>query len=127
MDAKYVKLFTEIARTISVLSESVMDYNKGQNDDKAYEASETMRNEYTNLWHKLEDNPDAKLSRAEYAKTYIGALIIVEQIESRIKKDKIALDGYKADLIPKLEQVVNQTKSDIDAAKLGEKIFQIGK
>lgn len=127
MDAKYVKLFTEIARTISILSENVMDYNKEHNDEHGYEASETMRNEYTNLWHKLEDNPNITLTRAEYAKIYIGSLIIVEQIESKIEKDKIALAGYKSDMVPKLEQIMNQTKNDSEAEKLSEKIFQIGK
>lgn len=127
MDAKYVKLFTEIARTISILSENVMDYNKEHNDEHGYEASETMHNEYTNLWHKLEDNPNITLTRAEYAKIYIGSLIIIEQIESRIEKDKIALAGYKSDMVPKLEQIMNQTKNDSEAEKLGKKIFQIGK
>lgn len=125
MDQKYSNLFTEIARTISILAESVMDYNKSQDDQPSYEASETMRNEYMKLQNKLEDNPNATLSRAEYAKLLIGALIIVEQIESKIKKDQIALAGYKTDMIPKLEQIVNETKNDIEAAKRAEKIFQV--
>lgn len=125
MNEKYTKLFTEIARVISVLAESTMDYNKSQNDEHAYEASETMRNEYTKLWDKLKENPNAKLTRAEYAKLYIGSLIIVGQIESRIEKDKVALSGYKVDMLPKLKQIVDETKNDIEAVKLAEKIFQI--
>ena len=126
MEKRYIKLFTEIARTVSVLAESVMDYNRQKNDEEALKTSTIMRDDYNKLHDMLcasDFNPE-QLTKKEYAKLLVGAIIITNQIEERLKKDQIALDSYKALLIPKLEQIVNDTAVEEIQSK-AEELFNI--
>lgn len=127
MHESYIKLFTEIAHTTEVLAERVMDYNHKKNDAEGEENAKIMRDDYVALYGKLRSDdfkPDM-LTRAEYAKLLVGVMIIVNNIEDRIKSEQKAIDGYKLDVIPKLQRVVNETKDDETAYSVAEHVFAI--
>lgn len=121
MDKKYVELFTLIAQTTANLAEQVMEEHKKNNEEKGYQTAETMRNDFLNLHDKL--RTDEVLDKADYARLLVGAIIVTNQLNARIENEQKALQGYKIDIIPKLDQINNAETTDI--TELAESLFEI--
>lgn len=124
MHEKYLALFREIARATSVLAERVMDYDKEKNDDKGFQTAQQMRDDYLNLVDKLQ-NDLPNLERADFARLLVGAIVVTQNLETEIKAREKAMQGYKIDIIPKLERVVNESEETEGAKKLAEEVFNI--
>ena len=127
MDNKYLILFREIARTTEVLAERVMAYDKEKKDEKGEQTAQTMRDDYAKLHDKLSaSNLDTNsISRMEWAKILVGAMVISNNLSEEIEQRKKALSGYKIDLIPKLNRIINETKTDEEAVALANELFEI--
>lgn len=125
MDKTYLTLFTELAHTTEILAEQVME-NDG-NKEQAVNAAKTMRSDYAQLYDRLRDKnfQESSLKREDYAKLLVGAIITAQQIENRIKTEQAALSGYKIDVIPKLERIVNESEDTESAQKLAQEILTI--
>lgn len=121
MDKRYVELFTLIAQTTANLAEQVMEEHKKNNEEKGYQTAETMRNDFLNLHNKL--GTDEVLDKADYARLLVGAIIVTNQLDARIKSEQKALQGYKIDIIPKLDQINNADASE--TTELAESLFEI--
>lgn len=121
MNKKYVDLFTLIAQTTANLAEQVMEEHKKNNEEKGYQTAETMRNDFLNLHDKL--GTDEVLDKADYARLLVGAIIVANQLDARIKNEQKALQGYKIDIIPKLDQINNADASE--TTELAESLFEI--
>ena len=121
MDSKYLELFTLIAQQIANLAEQVMNDHQDKGETKEQETAQTMRNDYLNLHDKLTSNQE--LNKADYARILVGAIIIANQLTVRIQNEQKALDGYKLDIIPKLDQINNTDYDDVPA--LAEKLFTV--
>ena len=52
-------------------------------------------------------------------------MIVAQNIEDRIKQQQKAIDGYRIDLIPKLDRILNESNTTEEAIKLANEIFQI--
>lgn len=127
MNQKYTALFREIVHNTEVMAERVMEYDKQKDDKKGLKTAETMRNDFSNLYDKIRaDNFNSEtLTRAEWAKILVGSMIVTNNIEQQLENQRKALQGYKIDLIPKLNRIMEETKTDEEAAKLAEKLFEI--
>lgn len=127
MKSGYEKLFQEIARTNEILAERVMELNHNQNDTKGEETAEMMRQDYAKLYDQLskEDFELEQLTRNDWAKILVGTMIAVQNIEDRIKGEQKAVEGYKLDVIPKLQRIIDETKTDEEVQKLVLEIFKI--
>lgn len=123
MNDKYVKLFEEIARATSVLSEQVMEYDRTKKDEKGEQTAQTMRDDFTKLYDRIKNGE--VLGRADFAKLLVGSFIMMRNIEDRIEAQQKALSGYKDDVIPKLDKVVNKSEDDEGARKIADEIFQV--
>ena len=112
MDKHYLKLFTQLAHTIEILAEQVVSINHDKKDEKGEETATIMRDDYQQLYDRMRqtDFDPATLSKRDYARFLVGAIIVVQQIETRIENEKKAISGYKVDLIPKLERIINEIK-----------------
>ena len=121
MDSKYLELFTLIAQQIANLAEQVMNDHQDKGETKEQETAQTMRDDYLNLHDKLISNQE--LNKADYARILVGAIIIANQLTARIQNEQKALDGYKLDIIPKLDQI-NNTEYD-EVPTLAAKLFTI--
>lgn len=121
MDKRYTELFALIAQTTANLAERVMEEHKKNSEDKGYQTAEAMRNDYLDLHDKLDSNE--VLNKADYARLLVGAIIVTNQLEARIKNEQKALQGYKIDIIPKLDQINNAEATEI--AELAEKLFKV--
>lgn len=111
MDKKYLQLLTQLAHTIEILSEQVMELNKKNNDEKGVQTASIMRDDYKELYDRMRGKnflPES-LARRDFARFLVGAIIVTQQIENKIAAENKALSGYKIDLIPKLERMVNET------------------
>lgn len=127
MDQTYINLFKELARAMEITAERAMEYNNSIKDEKGYETSKIMRDDYSKLYDKISapEFVSSMFSRAEFAKLLVGAYVISQDIEQRIASQKKALNGYKLDILPKLDRIMNETKNDDEALHLAEKIFQV--
>lgn len=122
MDKRYRDLFTLIAQSVANTAENVMDLHKSNNEEKEYETAQIMRDDYLNLHDKLQEEVD--LTKADYARLLVGTIIIVNQLEGKIKSEQQALQGYKIDVIPKLDQINNELDPD-KAMQLATELFEI--
>ena len=122
MDRRYKDLFLLISQSIANTAEKVMDLHKDNNEEKEFETAQIMRDDYLNLHDKLSETD--VLSKADYARLLVGAIIVVNQIEGKIKAEQKALDGYKLDIIPKLDQINNETDEE-KVAQLAAELFEI--
>lgn len=121
MDSRYLELFTLIAQQIANLAEQVMNGHQDKGETKEQETAQTMRDDYLNLHDKLTTNQE--LNKADYARILVGAIIVANQLDARIKNEQKALDGYKLDIIPKLDQINNTEYDDVPA--LAAKLFTV--
>ena len=121
MDSKYLELFTLIAQQIANLAEQVMNDHQDKGETKEQETAQTMRDDYLNLHDKLTSNQE--LNKADYARILVGAIIIANQLTARIQNEQKALDGYKLDIIPKLDQINNTEYDEVPA--LAAKLFTV--
>lgn len=122
MDKKYRELFSLITQTTANIAEQVMDLHKANQEEKEYQTAEIMRNDYLDLHDKLAEEKD--LTKADYARILVGTIIVATQLDNKIKNEQTALQGYRIDVIPKLDQI-NHAEDEEKALELAEKLFQI--
>ena len=119
MNDKYKYLLSLIAQNMENIAERAMEDDKAKNDMQAYKTAKEMRSKYARL-HDLLTSKTVEYTpvKNDIIDLYIGANIIAQQIEARVKREQAALQGYKLDLIPKLEKAM-KNEDEI------EKIFTI--
>jgi len=122
MDKRYRDLFTLIAQTIANTAEQVMDLHKSNNEEKEYQTAEIMRNDYLDLRDKLKT--EDSLVKADYARLLVGAVIVTNQLDNKIKNEQKALQAYKIDILPKLDQINNETDME-KALVLANELFEV--
>ena len=119
MNEKYKTLFALIAQNMESIAERAMEDDKAKNDMQAYKTAKEMRAKYARLHDLLTSKTvEYTLVKNDIIDLYIGANIVTQQIEARIKREQAAVQGYKLDLIPKLEKAM-KNEDEI------EKIFTI--
>ena len=121
MDKRYRELFTLISQSVSNLAEQVMSDHQDKGEDKQQETAQIMRDDYLNLHDKLVN--EEELNKADFARLLVGAIIVTNQLDARIKNEQKALDGYKVDVIPKLDRINNTEEEKV--ASLAEELFKI--
>ena len=119
MNEKYKTLFALIAQNMENIAERAMEDDKAKNDMQAYKTAKEMRSKYARL-HDLLTSKTIEYTpvKNDIIDLYIGTNIIAQQIEARIRREQTALQGYRLDLIPKLEKAM-KNEDEI------EKIFTI--
>ena len=90
------------------------------------EAAKTLRDDFVKLYDTINDsNFDGNLTRADFARLLVGALIIVNQLHDRAEALKKAIAGYQTDVISKLQDIMDNTKTDEEAMAMAEEKFSI--
>ena len=126
MDNKYITLFKDLAQATAASAEQVMEYDREKNDEKGLEAATTMRDDYQELASNIANNGDNySPTKADCARLLVAAMIQVNQIQDRIKTLTSAINGYQTDVIPKLEEIVDNAENDEMAAQLANEKFII--
>lgn len=121
MDKKYIELFTLISQSVANLAEQVMSDHQDKGEIKEQETAQIMRDDYMALHDKLAAGED--LVKADFARLLVGTIIVTNQLDARIKNEQKALDGYKIDVIPKLDRI-NNTEAD-EVPSLAAELFRI--
>lgn len=124
MDAKYRELFILIAQSTANIAEEVMNLHKNNGEEKEFETAQIMRDDFLDLHNKLTD--EVPLTKADFARILVGTIIVANQLENKIKNEQKALEGYKIDIIPKLDQINNETDED-KISQLVEELFVFSK
>jgi hypothetical protein len=101
------------------IAERAMEDDKAKNDMQGYKTAKEMRSKYARL-HDLLISKTVEYTpvKNDIIDLYIGANIVTQQIEARVKNEQAAIQGYKLDLIPKLAKAM-KNEDEI------EKIFTI--
>ena len=126
MNEMYLNLLKEITHAAEILAERVAEYDKANGDKDGNYRAIGMRNDYQHLNDKLSD-PNfqlEQLSRADYAKLYICALSVVNNLEAEVQNYQKALKGYKIDLLPKLSRMLEETENHYQAVELAKDLFK---
>ena len=108
-----------IARAVELSAEQVYENNIKNNEDT--HAAEVMRKEYATLYDNLSKD-DFIPAKVDYARLLIGCSIVVTQLKRKVEAEQKALEGYRVDTIPKLDQIM-QTKTEKEALELAQKLF----
>ena len=124
MDKKYVTLFKELAQATAASAETVMDYDKEKGDEKGFETARIMRDDFQDLVSRI-DVTEYIMSKADAAKLLVGTMIMANQLNDRMEAYKKAMAGYQTDVIPKLQDIVDNAADDADAAEMANKKFII--
>lgn len=123
MDKSYIALFQEIAKSTAVSAETVMDYDREKGDENGLKTATIMRDDYQTLADSFND--EYKMSKNDAAKLLVGSMIIVNQLQDKINGLKKAITGYQTEAIPKLQKIVDETKTDEEASKMADELFII--
>lgn len=124
MDKKYVTLFKDLAQATASSAETVMDYDREKNDQKGLETAQIMRDDFQDLANRI-DTTEYIITKSDAAKLLVGAMIITNQLQDRINGLKKAMTGYQTDVIPKLQEIVDNANTDEEANELANKKFII--
>jgi hypothetical protein len=126
MDNKYVELFKQLARSTAVSAEQVMEYDREKGDDKGLAAAETMRNDYEKLTETIEVADDEYVpNKAEVAKLLVATMVQMSQVRDRMIALNKALKGYQEDLVPKLQEILDNANDDEEAREMANEKFII--
>ena len=123
MDKHYIDLFKELTRATAVSAEQVVDYDHEKEDEKGFETAKIMRDDYEALYDRLND--EYSLTKSDAAKLLVGIMIQLNHIQDRIAALRKAVTGYQTDVIPKLQDIVDNAESDEEAAKIANEKFVI--
>ena len=124
MHEKYLQLFQELIHAVEILSEQVMEYNHQKQDTAGEETAQKMRDDYAQFYDRLRES-NYQINLKDVAKLLIATYVITGNLETKIKQQQLALNGYKDDIMPKLNRLATEAKTDEEAQKLAEEIFQI--
>lgn len=127
MDNNYVTLFKEVAKTTSLLAEQVMEYNKNNNDEKGLETATIMRDDFNKLYNKMniEGFSPEILTIDDYRRFLVGTLIVVNNINNKISNEQKAVQNYNTTIIPKLQRILDECKTQEEINKLSAELFVI--
>ena len=121
MNKKYITLFQDMAQAIASTAETVAEYNHQKNDEQGEKTAFTMRDDYQELADKITD--DYIPSKNDCAKLIVAAMILVNQLQDKITAYKTAIAGYQTDLIPKLQDIVDNATDDNIVELINEKFI----
>jgi len=118
MDKKYITLFKDLAQATAASAESVMDYNRSQNDEKGLSTATIMRDDFQTLVDTIQEAGDNYApTQPEAARLLVGAMVMVNQLQDKVNALRKAITGYQTDVIPKLQEIVDNAGSDDDLAR----------
>jgi len=117
MDKRYVNLFKELALTSATLAEQVMDYDRQKEDEAGLATATQMRDDFQALADRISENGENYApDKSDAAKLLVSSMLIVNQLNDKLNNIKKSITGYQTDLIPKLQDIVDNAESD-DAAR----------
>ena len=126
MDKKYIKLFEELAHNTAISAEKVMDYDIEKQDKQGYETAQIMRNNYEDLKTRIsEAGNNYMLTKSDAAKLTVSTIITLNQLQDQVNLLQKAIAGYKNNLLPKLQEIVDTAESDEMAQQLANEKFII--
>ena len=101
-----------------------MDYDLSKDDNHGYETAKQMRDDFQGLYEKINNQEfNGVFTKAEYAKLLVGAYIISNNLQDKLKVIQKALAGY-TNLAPKLQEIIDEA-DDEAAQKKAEELLII--
>ena len=121
MTNDYKELFLAIAQSSELIAEQVMDYNHRKNDDNGEKTAQSMRDDYQSLADKIMD--EKSLTKDDYRKLLLGAMVIKNNLQAKIKQEETVFNTYSLSIIPRLQRVLDEPKTIDELEKLSNELF----
>lgn len=115
MNKEYYNLFKQVATNCAIAAE------ENQSEDSP--ASQFIAKNFQDLMDKFTVSENPSLTRSEYLQLLAGCMIVKNQLLTNILKYQEAVKGYSLDTIPKLERIMNETKTEEEAQTLASQLF----
>lgn len=126
MDKKYIELFKNLARSSATTTELVIDYYNKEKGGEGVEGASTMHEAFQSLYNNINsDEANYHMTKADAAQLAICSIITLGQLQNQLDQIKKAITGYQTDIMPKLQEIVEKAKDDIEAAEMAEDKFVI--
>lgn len=123
MDKNYIELFKEIARATELAAERVMQYDNNLKDNEGYKTAEVMREDYRALHERLSNDNIDTIERQDYIKLLLGSMIVTQNLEDMVTKQQTTIKAYRNFITPKLQRIMDETKTNEEANALAQKLF----
>ena len=123
MDKNYIELFKEIARATELAAERGMQYDNNLKDNEGYKTAEVMREDYRALHERLSNDNIDTIERQDYIKLLLGSMIVTQNLEDMVTKQQTTIKAYKNFITPKLQRIMDETKTNEEANALAQKLF----
>ena len=123
MDKKYIEIFKELAHINVISAKKVMDYDTEIDNKAGYEAAQILHDNFEDLYNRIND--EYSMTKADGAKLLICTIIQLSQLQDQVKQLNQAITVYENDLIPKLQDIVDNSQSDEEVAKKANEQFII--
>ena len=123
MDKNYIELFKEIARATELAAERVMQYDNNLKDNEGYKTAEVMREDYRALHERLSNDNIDTIERQDYIKLLLVSMIVTQNLEDMVTKQQTTIKAYRNFITPKLQRIMDETKTNEEANALAQKLF----
>ena len=124
MDKKYIELFRDLSQSAASSAETVMEYDRQQGDEQGLKTATMMRDDFQALHDRI-DLENYQITKDDAAKLLVSAMMISNQLQDKVNTLKKAITGYKTDIIPKLQDIVDNASNDEEAQKIADEKFII--
>lgn len=126
MDEKYITLFKSLAQATAASAEQVMEYDRNKGDEKGLETATIMRDDFQALTESLDNlGKGYEINKADIARLLVASLIQMNQLKDRIENLKKAMSGYQTDIVPKLQEIIDNATTDEEASQMANEKFII--
>lgn len=119
MNKQYLDLFQHLMLNCESSAEKIKE------EESNNAAAQQLWEGFSKLRDKLASNPECVLNRSEYLILLTGSMIMKNQLLNDILNIQKTIQGYSLDVIPKLERIMNETKTDEEAQTLANQLFEI--
>lgn len=126
MHKKYQEVFQALADAATSSAEIALKYEKTKENKQRIDTADEMREKYLALSNKIQAAGKEYIpTKDDITLLLIASIIVSKQLESQMENIKKAIAGYQTDIIPKLQQILNECENDFEVASKLEQMFII--
>ena len=100
-----------------------MQYDNNLKDNEGYKTAEVMREDYRALHERLSNDNIDTIERQDYIKLLLGSMIVTQNLEDMVTKQQTTIKAYRNFITPKLQRIMDETKTNEEANALAQKLF----
>ena len=126
MHKKYQEVFQALADAAIFSAEIALKHEKTKENKQRIDTANEMHEKYLALNNKIQAAGEEYIpTKDDIALLLIASIIVSKQLENQVENTRKAIAGYQTDIIPKLQQILNECENDSEVASKSEQMFII--